>query len=316
MTQSKKEFVLLYGDAFVDFISNDRTNTTFTKFLGGTTVNVAAGVARIGAPAALITVTGDDEVSDFVRNEITSEGVRLDYAKIVPEKRVTSVDVHLLEGNERMFTNYIDETPDLQVEADSLVEEAFEKASVFSFCSNTMFHPVALETTKKAVDLAMKHDAIIAMDANIRPLRWESPKQCHDTIAEFLSKADVLKLADEELLFLMEAETIEEGIKKLAAYNISLVMVTVGANGTYLVMNGETRHVPSIKIVCVDTTGAGDAFMSGILRQIHLEGMPTTLDQAFDYVYFANQLGAMAATKSGAITAMPHLKDIQQLIKA
>ena len=114
----------------------------------------------------------------------------------------------------------------------------------------------------------------------------------------------------------MEVDTIEEGIEKLAAYNIGLVMITVGANGTYLVMNGETRHVPSIDIVCVDTTGAGDAFMSGILRQIHLQGMPTTIDEAFDYVYFANRLGAMAATKPGAITAMPHLKDIQQLINA
>ncbi len=315
MTQSKKEFVLVYGDAFVDFISNDRTNTTFTKFLGGTTVNVAAGIARIGAPASLITITGDDEVSKFVRREIEKEGVSLDYAKIVPEKRVTGVHVHLLEGNERMFTDYMDETPDLQVEVEHLNEEAFEKASVFNFCSNTMFHPTALATTKAALAMAQKHKAIIAMDANIRPLRWESPQQCHDTIGEFLSQADVLKLADEEMYFLTETKTIEDGIAKLAQYNIGLIMITVGADGTYLVMNGQTVHVPSIEIVCVDTTGAGDAFMSGILRQIHLNGMPKTIEEARDYVYFANRLGAFAATKAGAITAMPHLHEIQELLK-
>ena len=315
MTQSKKEFVLLYGDAFVDFISNDRTNTTFTKFLGGTTVNVAAGIARIGAPASLITITGDDEVSKFVRREIEKEGVSLDYAKIVPEKRVTGVHVHLLEGNERMFTDYMDETPDLQVEVAHLNEEAFRKASVFNFCSNTMFHPTALATTKAALAMAQKHEAIIAMDANIRPLRWESPQQCHDTVGEFLSQADVLKLADEEMYFLTETKTIEDGIAQLAQYNIGLVMVTVGANGTYLVMNGQTVHVPSIEITCVDTTGAGDAFMSGILRQIHLNGMPHTIEEAYDYVYFANRLGAFAATKAGAITAMPHLHEIQELLK-
>lgn len=315
MTQSKKEFVLVYGDAFVDFISNDRTNTTFTKFLGGTTVNVAAGIARIGAPASLITITGDDEVSKFVRREIEKEGVSLDYAKIVPEKRVTGVHVHLLEGNERMFTDYMDETPDLQVEVAHLNEEAFRKASVFNFCSNTMFHPTALATTKAALAMAQKHEAIIAMDANIRPLRWESPQQCHDTVGEFLSQADVLKLADEEMYFLTETKTIEDGIAQLAQYNIGLVMVTVGANGTYLVMNGQTVHVPSIEITCVDTTGAGDAFMSGILRQIHLNGMPQTIEEAYDYVYFANRLGAFAATKAGAITAMPHLHEIQELLK-
>ena len=66
MLESKKKFVLVYGDAFVDFIANDTTNKTFTKFLGGATVNVAAGISRIGAPAALITLTGDDETSEFV----------------------------------------------------------------------------------------------------------------------------------------------------------------------------------------------------------------------------------------------------------
>ena len=74
MTQSDKEFILVYGDAFVDYIANDTTNTSFTKFLGGATINVAAGISRIGAPSALITITGEDETSEFVRQEIKARG--------------------------------------------------------------------------------------------------------------------------------------------------------------------------------------------------------------------------------------------------
>ncbi|MBK3497439.1 carbohydrate kinase [Viridibacillus sp. YIM B01967] len=315
MLESKKEFVLVYGDAFVDFIANDTTNTSFTKFLGGATVNVAAGISRIGAPSALITVTGDDETSEFVRNELDKEGVNMNYAKIVPEKRVSGVHVHLTEGNDRIFTNYIDETPDLQVETEHLQEEAFKRASIFNFCSNTMFHPIALETTRAAVKLAKKHSVLLTMDANIRPLRWESPKACQDTINTFLQDVSMLKLADEEMFFLTETTTIEEGIAALAQFNIPLMMITVGAKGTYVVLDGEVKHVPSISITCVDTTGAGDAFMAGILRHTHLYGMPKTMEDAYKCVYFANQLGAMAATKAGAITAMPNYEDIQSLIK-
>lgn len=314
MLESKKEFVLVYGDAFVDFIANDTTNTTFTKFLGGATVNVAAGISRIGAPAALITLTGDDETSEFVRHELDNEGVIMDYAKIIPEKRVSGVHVHLTERHERIFTNYIDDTPDLQVESGHLQEEAFQRASIFNFCSNTMFHPTALETTKKAVALAKKHQVLVAMDANIRPLRWESPQICHDTIATFLKDADLLKLADEELFFLTQSNTLEEGIHALKRFDIPLIMVTVGDKGAYVIFNDEMKHVPSIKIECVDTTGAGDAFMAGILRQLHLYGMPKTMDEAFNYVRFANQLGACAATKAGAITAMPHYEEIKELL--
>ncbi|MGX9132894.1 carbohydrate kinase family protein [Rummeliibacillus sp. JY-2-4R] len=314
MLESSKEFVLVYGDAFVDFIANDTTNTSFTKFLGGATVNVAAGISRIGAPAALITVTGDDETSEFVRNELDHEGVIMNYAKIIPEKRVSGVHVHLTEERERIFTNYMDDTPDLQVETIHLQEEAFKRASIFNFCSNTMFHPIALETTKAAVALAKKHNTLIAMDANIRPLRWESPKVCHDTIAAFLKDADLLKLAVEEMLFLTQTKTMEDGIQALKEFDIPLTLITVGENGAYVVFNNEIKHVPSIKINCVDTTGAGDAFMAGVLRQVHLHGMPKTIDEAYHYVRFANKLGAYAATKAGAITAMPHYEEIKELL--
>ena len=65
MNDLTKNFVLIYGDVFVDYIANDQTNTQFTKYLGGATVNVAAGVARLGASSSFITISGDDETSNL-----------------------------------------------------------------------------------------------------------------------------------------------------------------------------------------------------------------------------------------------------------
>ena len=112
MTQSDKDFILVYGDAFVDYIADDLTNTSFTKYLGGATINVAAGISRIGAPSALITITGDDETSEFCRQEIQGEGVSMEYSIFDPVKRVSGVYVHLKENGEREFKDYVDETPD------------------------------------------------------------------------------------------------------------------------------------------------------------------------------------------------------------
>lgn len=314
MTQSDKDFILVYGDAFVDYIAKDYTNTSFTTYLGGATINVAAGISRIGAPSALITITGDDETSEFVRQGIKNEGVNMDYAVFVPEKRVSGVYVHLKEDGERIFKDYVDEAPDLQVTAEQLQEEAFKRASIFQVCSGTMFHPTALETTRAAVEMAKEKGAIIAVDANIRPLRWSSEDFCRETIASFFPDADILKLTDEELFFLTEKNTIEAGIAALDHLLIPIILITVGEEGTYAVLNGEVTHVPVEKVVPVDTTGAGDAFMAGVLRYVHFNSLPTTTEELVACVAFGNKLGAMSATKAGALTALPRYDEVKNLL--
>lgn len=306
-----KKFVLIYGDAFVDYIAEDQSNSRFTKFLGGATVNVAAGVARLGAASSFITVTGENETSEFVRNELAEEGVDLSFSQIVPEKEVSGVYVHLLENNERHFERYVDVTPDIQVDFSAIKNEIIHETSVFHFCSGTLFHPIALGTTRKIVENMKKSNVLISFDANIRPLRWSSEESCRETISSFFNMVDILKLTEEELFFLTETTSIEDGIKSMQQYNIEALLITIGAEGTYAVLHGEVVHVPVEKVIPVDTTGAGDAFVAGILSKIYLEGHPSTKEDWIRYIAFSNRLGGICATKPGALSAMPRLKDVQ-----
>lgn len=312
MDNAKQKHVLIFGDAFVDYIAEDSTNQQFTKFLGGATVNVAAGISRLGARSSFITVTGDDETSEFVRSELAAEGVDLSYALTIPEKRVSGVYVHLTEDNDRIFHTYVDETPDIQVEFPLIAKEAFQYASVFHFCSGTLFHPTGLKTTRQIVSTLHKMDVFLSFDANIRPLRWESEAICRETLKSFFPYVDLLKMTDEELLFLTETDSLEAGMEKIKDYPISVVLITVGEDGAYFLLDGEVTHVPVSKVVPVDTTGAGDAFMAGILRQIHLHGVPETKETWKEYIAFGNKLGAMCATKFGALSALPKLDDLEQ----
>ncbi|WP_301107856.1 carbohydrate kinase [Sporosarcina sp.] len=310
MKQPTEKHVLIYGDVFVDYIATDETNTEFATFLGGATVNVAAGVSRLGAKSSLITISGDDEGSRVSFEELKREGVDLTYAVHSSDKKVNGVYVHLTSDHDRVFAKYVDDTPDLQVEPSDLQETAFLDASILHICSGTMFQPTALETTKRAVELAKSANVLLSFDPNIRPLRWESEEICRQTILPFIEQTDLLKLTEEELCFLMETEEVEVGLAKLAAYGVPVVMLTLGAHGTLAIIDGVQQHVGVKAIEPVDTTGAGDAFIAGVLREIQMNGKPETTDEWLEIISFGNQMGALCALKPGALSAMPHANEL------
>ena len=84
-----------------------------------------------------------------------------------------------------------------------------------------MFHLTALQTTREAVRLAKKFGVPLSFDANIRPLRWESEALCRETILSFVEVTNLLKLTEEELFFLTETDTLEDGITKLSTLSDS-----------------------------------------------------------------------------------------------
>ncbi|AQQ55169.1 fructokinase [Planococcus lenghuensis] len=307
--------IVTYGDAFIDYFSKGTDNTEFSRHLGGATVNVAAGAGRLGLPSAFITVTGDDGDSRFFREQLEQENVNLAFAVSVPEKRVSGVYVHLTPEFDRVFASYENETPDIQVAPADLSAAAFETASAFHFCSGTMFQPTALETTRSAVRLAKQYGVLCSLDVNIRPLRWDSEDQCRRTVNEFLQQADIVKMTVEELAFLTETESIDEGLRRLAGFKIPLLFITDGENGTRAVSGSESIHVPVVPVPPVDTTGAGDAFVAGVLRHIHLYGLPGTREEIIRCAAFGNKLGALCTTKRGALTAMPRLEEAQAFLE-
>lgn len=310
---SSNRYVLSYGDAFVDYIARTHENTEFDLYLGGATVNVAAGASRLGLPSRFITITGDDEESTFVRQQMAEEGVDLQHAIEVPEKRCTSVYVHLTEESDRIFAKYLDPTPDIQVRPEELQEEAFQEAVTFHFCSGTMFHPTALATTRRAVELAREKGVLLSFDVNVRPLRWESEERCRETILEFMGLSHMVKMTREEMYFLMQTEDFTQGLERLQQYSIPLVFLTDGENGTICLVDGQQIHAPVTPVVPVDTTGAGDAFIAGVLYYVFHNGFPETPADVLECATFGNKLGALCATKQGALTAMPRLEEIEDL---
>lgn len=117
----------------------------------------------------------------------------------------------------------------------------------------------------------------------------------------------------EEMYFLMKTEDFEEGIARLQHFSIPLVFLTDGENGTICLVDGQQIHAPVTPVIPVDTTGAGDAFIAGVLYHVFHQGFPETHADVLECASFGNKLGALCATKQGALTAMPRLEEVEEL---
>ncbi len=297
-----KKGIISYGEAFVDFIAQDYSNTQFKRFIGGATLNLAVGVQRLGTPSYYLCKLGQDKISAFIKYELMKAGVNIDFSIVSSHKRISEVYVHLNQQGERYFHSYVNETPDEQLLETELNQELFKKAFLFYCGSGTLFHPIAYKTTLAALELSKKHGTLIAFDPNIRIKRWESEQYCRMAIKTVLPQVDILKLTKSELLFLMETDTVDEGLKKLASYSVPFVWITLGEKGALAVFHGQPYHTEGKKVQAIDTTGAGDAFMAGILHCIHSDGLPSDKNEIIRYTKFGNKLGALAATQKGALT--------------
>ncbi len=304
--------ILSLGDAFIDFVSRTSDNNSFDRNLGGASVNVAVHISRFDIPSFYITKLGIEEDSKFVEEEMQKEQINLDNSVRTSTKKISKVFVHLDAFGERHFHNYENETPDEVVLETDIKGESFENKSIFYFGSGTLFHPHARAATKKAISLAKEEGLLIAFDANIRLKRWNREEECRQVIRELLPLVDVLKLSEEELFFLMEVDTVEQGMEQLANFHMPFQLVTLGEKGAIgQLFEQEKVHVPAEAVKVLDTNGSGDAFMAAILSYIHEKGFPHTKEEMVNYIGHANKLGAMVATKKGSL---PTLHNYQTLV--
>ncbi|MFP5112122.1 carbohydrate kinase family protein [Bacillaceae bacterium C204] len=294
--------VISLGEAFVDFISIDKTNTKYQPLLGGATVNLVVGTSRLGIPAYYLCKLGTDEVSQFVEQEFKKERIDTSFSVHSLSKKICGVYVHINENGERYFHTYVNPTPDEVLSENELRKEVFDRAKIFYFGSGTLFHEKTKKTTERALRYAKDAGNVIAFDANLRLKRWESEAHCRQTVSAFLPHAQIVKLAEDELHFLTGTDSLDAGIDQLSKWRIPYLFITMGSKGACAVINGKQVFAPAPTVNAIDTTGAGDAFMSALLYCFHEKGLPTNLSQINEYLQFANKVGAAATTEIGALS--------------
>ncbi|WP_200894605.1 aminoimidazole riboside kinase [Bacillus alveayuensis] len=310
-----KKGIISLGEALIDFIPLDETNLVYQKSPGGAPANVAVGLARLGAKSTFLGKVGDDVLGRFLKETLQNYGVNVSSMLLTKEVRTGAVFVTLSANGERSFDFYIDPSADRFLEEDEVKEELFTEHKILHFGSISLISEPSKSATKKAVRLAKQNDMIVSYDPNLRLSLWKNEEEARNTIVSMLKEVDVLKISDEELEFLTKTTNLEEGVASLQEYDIPLIIVTLGAEGSILFTKSEPVQVPAIKVKAVDTTGAGDAYVSGILYCLdQYEGDIRSISvERLEYMArFASVSGGLAASVKGAMSALPSFKQVEE----
>ncbi|RWZ58862.1 aminoimidazole riboside kinase [Halobacillus fulvus] len=310
--------IISLGEALIDFIPLDDDNINFQKSPGGAPANVAVGLARLGAKSTFLGKVGDDVLGRFLKKTLTDYGVETESMYLTKDVRTGVVFVTLDETGERSFDFYIDPSADRFLEAKEVDPALFDSHNVFHFGSISMINEPAKSATKEAVKLAKEKGLIVSYDPNLRLGLWSSEEEARRTILSMLGEADIVKISEEELEFLTGEKDIEAGVAKLEEYTIPVLYVTLGAEGSYVFTKNGHIQVPARKVEAVDTTGAGDAFVSGILYQLSERGKSTdqlSLEELEEMTLFASVSGSLAASTKGAMTALPTRDEVENYLK-
>ncbi|MGN7297866.1 aminoimidazole riboside kinase [Ferdinandcohnia sp. SAFN-114] len=312
-----KQGVICLGEALIDFIPFDQDNMQFLKSPGGAPANVAVGAARLGAKSSFIGKVGDDVLGNFLKVTLENYNVQTETMYLSNEVRTAITFVTLGEDGEREFSFYIEKTADRYLTPEEIPVSLFDEHNVFHFGSISLIDDPAESATKRALQLAKEKGLVVSYDPNLRPMLWKDLDIAKQKITSMLREADVVKLSEVELEFITGEKDIERGVTKLAQYNIPLSFITLGKDGVHAFFKGESIFVEARKVKSVDTTGAGDAFVSGLLYQFSRrdkEIVEYSLDEIKEIATFASVSGALAVSQKGAMSALPTLEQVQAFL--
>lgn len=310
------------GELLVDFTPVGESaagNPLFERNPGGGPANLACAAAKLGVRASFIGQVGDDAFGRDLRRILAETGVDTWRLRLSPLYQTTLAFVHLAPDGDRSFSFYRRQGADTMLEPEKADYTLIESSRCFYYSGVLLTGGPSRETSFSLAAHAKKKGVTTVYDPNLRLNLWESEDEARRVILHAMQFADIVKVSEEELLFLTGEPDGERAARQLqAAYGMTALIVTLGARGCFLLMKGTITMVPGFPVQAVDTTAAGDSFTGGFLYgllqgQTPLAARPP--ERLREMLLFANAVGALTTTRKGAISALPSYEEVLDFLQ-
>lgn len=317
----RKYDVTALGELLIDFTENgnsEQGNPLMEANPGGAPCNMLAMIQKLGGTTAFIGKVGKDMFGRQLKTAV--EAVGIDTRNLMEDEEVhtTLAFVHTFPDGDRDFSFYRNPGADMMLTKEEIQEDLIRNSKAFHFGTLSSTHEGVREATRYAIDVAKEAGCLISFDPNLRPPLWNTLEDARKEIEYGLSKADILKISDNEVEFLCGTSDYDEGARMLIEkYNIPFVCVTLGKDGSRAYHKGMRVEVPGfVQKNTIETTGAGDTFCGCMLHYIIQHGLEDLTEENLrELLTFANAAASVITTRKGALAVMPSKEEVEELLR-
>ena len=315
--------VICLGEIIIDFFAVQsgvrlQDVTEFKRIAGGATANVAVGCSRLGKKAAFIGRVGSDDLGFYLRDILLENNVNTDMLQFDNSAGTGLAFIALPTTTTRDFLFYMNSSASMQLDWQQFDSTFIRNTGIFHFGSITLINEPSRTSTLKAAELAKEGGAIISYDPNLRIDLWQDEQAAKKQIISAIPLADIIKVNDDELLFITGEEDVVKGARKLLGMGPKLCLVTMGSKGSFYATSSYNGAVPIFNVDTVDTTGCGDSFVSAFLSflsGIDFKKLILNKNKIRDIAVKATAASSITSTKKGVIPSLPYLNEVQAFLK-
>lgn len=311
----KKVFCI--GELLIDFVAENQGKDLskakeFTKKAGGAPANVACAISKLGGQSAFVGCVGEDPFGNFLLGILDKENVNLSLAQ-KSDTFTTLAFVSIDEDGERDFV--FSRGADRELKYDSTLKNEFKENMVHFGAATALLGGNLEDAYGRYFFDALTQNSFISFDPNYRVDLWKNKEEVFiKKCIPFIQKSHLCKFSLEEAQLLSGKNDLKEACTYLHEMGTDIITITLGGEGTLLSTKTYSKTIPSIAVNPVDTTGAGDAFIGCLLKQIstHHNFQQTLENEALltAMVAMANKAGAITTTNFGAIESLPNQKQL------
>ncbi|TFC19140.1 carbohydrate kinase family protein [Cryobacterium glucosi] len=245
--------IVVIGEALTDIVAN---HVGVSEHPGGSPMNVAIGVGRLGLSVSLLTSIGNDDRGAQIRRRLTDAGVEL-------------VPGSIVRGPTSTATAHIDASGTASYDFDihwSLSNaQSIPAGRLLHTGSIAAFLEPGASSVAAAVVAAAQRNAIVTFDPNIRPSLLGSHTEVRIAFEALARSCDIVKLSEEDAFWLYPELSIDAVLDTILRLGPGLAAITLGADGAILSTVNDRIRVAGVPTKVADTIGAGDSFMSGLI---------------------------------------------------